>query len=237
MVPQNRNSKSGALAQLRALGLKPGTVFDVGVQRGTPELYSTFPESLHILIEPVAEQEQFLKQICAQLPLATYVIAAAAERCGKGTLRITKNHQYSGVIPEPTGSTDDATFEREVDLLTLDSLAQQGNVPGPVLLKIDVDGGELSVLKGASWLLKEKVAYAVIEATLFDQIHQVIDFMSKHDFVLYDMLDAIYRPLDGALWQVDLAFVPRNSPLRADTSYDRPEAMRHLRTGDIYKGA
>jgi hypothetical protein len=93
--------------------------------------------------------------------------------------------------------------------VSLDYLVKEAQLPGPVLIKIDVDGGEISVLKGAAWLLEQKLAqYVVIESTIFGhQIHEIINFMTKYGFVLYDILEPLYRPLDNALWQVDLSFV------------------------------
>lgn len=38
--------------------------------------------------------------------------------------------------------------------------------------------------------------------------------MKLHGFVVYDILSAIYRPLDGAMAQVDMAFVKENSLFR-----------------------
>ena len=69
-----RNSKIGALHHLRHLGLLPVTVIDVGVQKGTPELYSASSESLHVRIEPVVEQDASMKEICASLNNAVYIL-------------------------------------------------------------------------------------------------------------------------------------------------------------------
>jgi hypothetical protein len=41
--------------------------------------------------------------------------------------------------------------------------------------------------------------------------------------VPYDVYNGHLRPLDGALAQLDLAFVPESSPLRADQRYATAE--------------
>ena len=86
-----RNSKIGALHHLRHLGLLPVTVIDVGVQKGTPELYSASSESLHVRIEPVVEQDASMKEICASLNNAVYILAAAAAKTGRTKLRVSHN--------------------------------------------------------------------------------------------------------------------------------------------------
>jgi hypothetical protein len=40
--------------------------------------------------------------------------------------------------------------------------------------------------------------------------------MHGHGFVVADILGMVRRPLDGATAQLDLLFLPRNSPIRAD---------------------
>ncbi len=40
--------------------------------------------------------------------------------------------------------------------------------------------------------------------------------LKEYGFVLYDVLSLLRRPLDQALAQLDVAFVPEASPLRRD---------------------
>lgn len=228
--PIPRASKLGALCHLRAQGFIPATVIDVGIQAGTPELYSLFPESLHVLIEPVAEQEPVMKQICESLPHAVYVLAAAAARTGSCNLRVSHNAMYSNLTSaEDLG--DSQSSVRMVPTVALDDLVEKRQFPGPILLKIDVDGQEVDVIKGATQILRDKVEYVIVEATLFDQINDVIQSMLSNDFALYDILEPLYRPLDGALWQVDLAFVRKSGAFRTNFRYASDEEMRKLKVG------
>ena len=43
---------------------------------------------------------------------------------------------------------------------------------------------------------------------------------------MYDILNLMYRPLDGALAQADVLFVPHGSPLRKRHGYASPEQRR-----------
>jgi len=45
---------------------------------------------------------------------------------------------------------------------------------------------------------------------------EVVTWLSDREWITYDICGLTRRPLDQALWQADLIFVPRNSPLRAD---------------------
>lgn len=228
--PIPRFSKLGALCHLKGQGFIPATIIDVGVQKGTPELYAVFPDSLHVLIEPVAEQEPVMKRICEVLPNATYILAAAAARTGSTNLRVSHNAMYSNMTSaEDKG--DSASSVRTVSTIALDDLVEKRNFAGPILLKIDVDGQELDVIQGATRILKDRVEYVIVESTLFGQINDVINAMLRNGFAIYDILEPLYRPLDGALWQVDLAFVRNDGRFRQRLAYASEEEMQKIKAG------
>ena len=53
--------------------------------------------------------------------------------------------------------------------------------------------------------------------------HEVIARMAERGFVVYDVLDLLDRPLDGALAQANLVFVPEGSPARRQKGFATPE--------------
>ncbi len=96
----------------------------------------------------------------------------------------------------------------------------------PDLLKLDVQGYELHVLKGGTASLP-RVDAILAEVNLLD-IHQgvplldeLVGWLAGHGFVAYDICGMTRRPLDGALWQIDMLFVPRDSVLRSDKRWGR----------------
>jgi hypothetical protein len=92
-------------------------------------------------------------------------------------------------------------------------------MPIPNICKIDVQGFEIEVLKGAKKILG-KTDIFILEASLFrfspnqPLLHEIIDFMVKQGYVIYDFAGFANRPLDKALGQLDICFVLENSPLR-----------------------
>jgi hypothetical protein len=103
---------------------------------------------------------------------------------------------------------------------TLDSIATVDKVSGPLLLKLDVQGYELEVLRGAERLL-QITEVAIFEASLIQYnegsplIDEIIAFMAERGFVVFDFCGQARRETDHALFQTDIAFVRRESPLRA----------------------
>lgn len=58
------------------------------------------------------------------------------------------------------------------------------------------------------------------------QFDDCLKFMKERGFVCYDMFGLSYRPLDGAMSQVDLAFVREESKFRKVHFYATREQRR-----------
>ena len=216
-IGTTRSTMSGSLLTAKRLGFEPSTVIDVGAALGTFDLYETFPNARHLLIEPIAENEPYLAKICRKLKSAEYIIAAATKESGIFTLNVSPGLVHSS-ISEGVNADSQNPYLRNIPAITLDGICRERNLPGPYLIKVDVDGQEVDVLAGATQILQH-TEYVIVEVTLFNQIYDVIHFMKSQGFVPYDIVDLGYRPIDAALWQVDMAFVKELGLFRTDKSY------------------
>ena len=212
-----RNTMTGSLLLAKKLGFEPKTVIDVGAALGTFNLYETFPNARHLLIEPIAENEHYLAKICRKLQSAEYIIAAATKESGVFTLNVSPDMLHSS-ISENRVIDNSNPYLRNIPAITLDGICRERNLPGPYLIKVDVDGQELDVLAGATEILQQ-TEYVIVEVTLFGQMYDVMSFMKSQGFAAYDIVDLGYRPVDTALWQVDMAFVKESGQFRRDSSY------------------
>ncbi|PYU50567.1 MAG: FkbM family methyltransferase [Acidobacteria bacterium] len=221
-----RASMAGGLAQLARLGFQPRTVIDAGVASATPELYSTFPSASILLIEPLAEFEPFLQKICSGYN-AQYVLAAAGQAPGSATLNVHADKVGSSLLREVEGASVDGT-PRTVPVVTIDQQCAERKLLGPYLIKVDVQGAELQILAGATRTL-QKTEAVIIEVTFFGtmiggpQFYDIVHFMKQCGFVAYDIFGVNYRPLDGALAQVDMIFVREDGPFRRSHAFATPE--------------
>ena len=213
-----RATYAGGLEHLKRAGFQPRTVIDVGVADGTPALYRAFPDARHVLIEPVEECRPHLDAIKRKFRHVEYVIAAAAREPGRLVINIHQDVARSSAYWESDYTAASVT-RRAVTAVTLDQLRRERAIEGPILLKIDVQGAELDVLAGAQDTLADTEC-VVLETSLFEffrgapLIDQIVAYMSERGFAVYDVLALQYRPFDGALMMVDLAFVKTNSFLR-----------------------
>ena len=226
-----RNSMWGGILHIKQMGFAPKTVIDVGAALGTFQLYEGFPQARHVLIEPIAENEPYLAQICQTLANAEYLIAAATSQPGTATLQIAPElvHSSAAVDSVSKGASvkDERYMTRTIPAITLDQLCIERQLEPPYLVKIDVDGNEPDVIAGATETLKQ-TEYAVVEVSLFGQIHTVIELMKSQGFVIYDILDLDCRPGDQALWQADMAFVKAAGQFRQNTAYMPPSNQERL---------
>jgi Methyltransferase FkbM domain len=93
---------------------------------------------------------------------------------------------------------------RIVPMLRLDDLLREINFRTPALLKIDVQGAELIVLRGASVALRS-CELVLLETSLFQLmkgaplLSDIVAYMVDAGFVPYDVFSLCYRPPpDGA---------------------------------------
>jgi FkbM family methyltransferase len=223
----NRATMRGALSTVAGLGLRPATVFDVGAAVGTTPLYAAFPHAHHVLIEPLDECASQLRTVAASLRHCDVFI---------GTAGATERTVMLNVHPDPSGSSLLMEHEsghvngvpRAVEQRTLDRLADDFRTSPPYFLKLDTQGSELEVLRGAEQNVLPATVGVLVETSLFQffdggpLIADVIEYMSSHGFVIYDVVDLQYRPLDGALSQLDLLFVRSDDQLRARHYFATP---------------
>jgi len=211
MGMQRRPTKIDALRFLLQNGFQPRTIIDVGVQHGTQELISLFPDQTHILIEPVEEYQETIQQNYAAIKEAVFIWAAASNKSGTGILAVTNIlHQDDNTITHAyLTPARGGVGTREVRLVTLDEVLAQRDYDKPYLLKVDVDGRELEVLQGATEMLRD-TGCIIIEAPLQRPLNALItraNFLESQGFILWDIVDLCYYY--GNLSQVDLIFLSR----------------------------
>lgn len=222
-----RTSISESYSHMRKLGFNPITVIDVGVAKGTPELYSSFPDSFYLLIEPLKIFEKDLIEWLKKIK-GIYILAAAGKRSSSVTFNVHNVHlEGSSILKENMGGNADGV-EVTVPLIRIDDVIEKNKLKGPYLIKVDVQGAELEALDGAEKTLCE-AEVVVLEVSLFEfmrgapQFFDIILYMKNLGFVTYDIIQGWNRPLDNALGQVDIVFVKENGFFRKDHSYSVPE--------------
>ncbi len=193
------------------------TVIDIGAAEGTMPLYETFPESKFVLVEPLEEYRPALDSLRDDLDLE-YYIAAAGREVGQTTLQIGDDLHKSSTIREKLKG-ENPSEKRDVSVITIDDIVNQGGLASPFLIKIDVEGGEIDVLQGCTETLKE-AELVILEVQVYDpcndvpEIRSVLNKMHEYGFVMHDIIGTAYSGSCGNMIHIDVPFVKQDSDLR-----------------------
>ncbi len=204
-----------SMQQLKEKGFYPGTIIDAGVADGTRDLYEVFPEAHIVLVEPLREYQSDMERITAQYG-GEYIVAAAGEKVGESSLRIGNDPRKSSLIRSDLRGGVAAT--RTVPVITLDGLIDKGDYRRPYLIKIDVEGAELAVFRGATNALRH-ADVVILEVAVLDrggtapELCEVTSRMRDYGFVAYDIVGAADGQ-HGALAHVDVVFVEEHGRFR-----------------------
>lgn len=212
---------------LKSLGFEVKTVVDVGIAFGTSPIYDAFPRAKYFLIEPVAECRPVLEKLKQRLNAEYFLVAAGAEN-GEITFNVHDDISGSSIFAQVEGKALDGEA-RTTPMRRLDSLLPK-DLEHPVFIKIDTQGAEIEVLKGLGSRINE-IDLMIVETTMMPLRHgipqfaDIVRFCDDAGFAVYDVLEGHMRSLDGALAQIDLAFVRKDSPLRNQAAYFSSEQL------------
>jgi FkbM family methyltransferase len=222
----HRDSVLHVLELARTIGFVPRTVIDVGAAYGsfTRLCQTVFPDARYLLIEPLEEYRPLLEQEKQSSPSVQYTIAAASAHEGEIAINVHPDLVGSSLYREVETGTGVNGVTRTVHSVTVDRVSREAGGGGPYLLKVDVQGAELDVLEGAERTLGDS-ELIVLEVSFFKffqdgpECAEIMAHMKARGFVPYDIVGRQYRPLDGALSQVDIAFVKEDGPFRRHHFY------------------
>jgi FkbM family methyltransferase len=210
----------GSLENLARAGFYPSTIIDVGAFIGewSRRAAAVFPDARIVMIEANPNNRAALElaqQSWGSSRTDVHIALLGAEERSEQTFHLTASGTGSSVLAEQTENPQ--TIIR-LPMRTLD--ATVGEVSGPILLKLDVQGYELEVLKGAPNLLSG-VEVIVSEIALLEYnegaplFADVMAYLNSANFALYDLCGMMRRETDHALFQVDAVFAREASALRA----------------------
>ncbi len=209
--------------QLKDLGLR--TVVDIGANVGQFSLLirGMYPEAQVFAFEPLSRAAAKFIRLHGQDGHVRFFQKAIAPFVAKQAMHVSRRDDSSSLLAIGTGQTEyapgtDEVSTEEVSLATLDECVKPEGVKGPALLKLDVQGYELEVLKGASQCLKmcEMLLLEVSFQRLYTHCplaHEVIGFLGAKGFHVYDICSFVQRPADNELTQCDLVFARADSKL------------------------
>lgn len=224
-VTHQMASMEWSLRNIKALGFSPRTIVDVGAYQGdwTQMVRIIFPQASILMVEAQASKEAVLKQVASEYPgEVDYTISLLGSE-EMDDVPFYELETGSSVLPEQSDIKREVTH---YSMQTLDRVVSRQLKGDCDFLKLDVQGFEIEVLKGATETLKG-VEVVLMEVSLLGVnkgsplLHEAIQYMTQRGFLAYDICSFTRRPLDNALWQTDFIFVKESSSLVANQTFGR----------------
>ncbi len=163
--------------------------FDIGANSGLYGIATAhlFPKSRVFSFEPLTEYIKIIKENAFLNRLEDryqYFETALGETETTGNIELAGSG--SSLTPGFLGKNSN-NETREIKISSLDKLQQKENIPLPDFIKIDVEGFELSVLKGSSETLKQSKPLLFIEiANTLRRGHDT--YVNKEAKQVFDLL-------------------------------------------------
>jgi FkbM family methyltransferase len=207
---QNRNIKQ-MFRDIRDSGYTFDTIIDVGAYEGewSQNIYHIFPDANYIMIEPLEEKEPILNNV--DVPNKEIYTSVLADTSGK-VVDFHKNNTGSSYYPENRQIEMDVTTretKRIDDLLS-------NKVFSNALLKMDVQGAEIDILKGAANIIDD-ISMIYLECSLIEfnegapLCEEVINELRRLGYIPFDIGEMHHK--GNQLIQIDLLFVSQDLEL------------------------
>lgn len=196
------------------------TIFDVGSNVGdmTRKFREMFPFASIHCFEPTPVAFQKLKWRLKQDEAVILNNVAVAETDGE--MRFFVNEDFNKVNSLLQRNRTQSKYYRydvqqhiDVKTISLDRYCSEKGVGNINLLKLDIQGGEVSALKGASNLLQHQAIDIILSEILFVELYEggavfyeLSAFLAQYGYTVYHLYD-LHRAENGQITWGDAIFV------------------------------
>lgn len=200
--------------------INPISIFDVGANYGQTALHynSLFNTAKIFSFEPVkASYEKLINETQTIKNISCHNIALGEENNNVEIyLHKEENSQLNSL--KAINSNQTGITKETINVVTLDNFAKGQKIETIDLLKIDTEGFELEVLKGAYSFLKNKKIKAILcevalskRNTRNTQLNIVIDFLDKYDYFFVGLYETNITYFKSGLAYSNALFILKNS--------------------------
>ena len=211
------------ISNLKKLGFDPDLIVDIGALHGqwTENVIGIFPQAKFIMIEPQIGQKKCLEKITHKFDNVSLELSLVGDierdgvefyKMGSGSSIYQENSDYYREKVSLKMETVDAIIERRYKM------------PNNCFIKLDVQGAEIDVLKGAAELLK-RTEFILLEISTLNYNYKaplftdVVIFLKSIGFILFDICDE-RRMKNEVLYQTDMIFAKESSAIRNSVDFN-----------------
>lgn len=199
-------------------------IFDVGANRGVfaSRAAKCFPGVAIHAFEPLPGCQERLARTRQEFPQISIHPMGVGDQIGTIEMFENEYNESSSILPMLDRHRElwphtKRTQPIKIPITTLDQFSREHSLAGPIFLKIDVQGFELNVLKGAVETLKR--VSAVVAEVNFEALYEgqasfpdILNFLSENGLRFTDFSDEMRRPAGGRLIYADAVFERQKAP-------------------------
>lgn len=213
-------------------------IFDVGANSGQSisRYREKFSNCIVTSFEPNPETFKLLEKNWGGVPGITLSTIALTNYIGHASFYATRVSEASSLL-QPTERMIELSSEHKYDhekidvaTTTLDQYSEINGIEHIDILKIDVQGSELDVLKGAEKLLQAgKISSIYSEITLAETYRNqsrfvdIVSFLNNHNYEIWDISSFLYTRNDR-VWAANMTFLHASAANRVEKEYNDKEA-------------
>jgi FkbM family methyltransferase len=211
----DKNSIHNLIEILKKCNYQPKVILDVGANHGnwTRTWKKEFNQSKFILVEP----QNWLADKYSDLTDENliYLPVGAGKESGKLLFTINSDRDDSSTFSMSAEEAKSRNFKQvEVDVMSINDIIAKNSSAKPDIIKIDAEGLDLEVLKGASEMFGHTELFLVecsINCMAFENsLSNVINFMEERGYRVFEITQ-LSRPLkSNILWLTEFAFVRKD---------------------------
>lgn len=201
---------------LKTIGFTPNHIVDVGANHGTwtRETLHHFPDAYYTLLEPQYWLKDSFQDILDSNSKVQFFPFGAGEKEGSFQFTLVDRDDSCSFRYTQEDAKLAGYEQLEIPVITLNGLLSESKLPVPDLIKIDAEGLDIEVLKGASNFFGITEIFMVEAGVVikdFDNTFlKMINFMDQNGYRLFEITD-LNRPFHPqVLWLVELVFVKKN---------------------------
>lgn len=218
---QDMYSKNNLLMNLfitlKIIGFSPKHILDIGANHGTwtREVLKYSPNSYFTLLEPQSWLKSSFQDLLENNEKIRYFPYGAGEETGHFNFTISNSDDSSSFRYNRIEASKLGYRQLKIQVITINDLLKKLiDLPHPDLIKIDAEGLDLEVLKGADEIFG-KTEIIMIESAVFNKnfdnsVYNVINFMNTKDYILFDITDLNRPYYPKILWLMELVFIKKN---------------------------
>lgn len=203
----------------------PNTVIDVGGNLGQFTVASAklFKDPQIFTFEPMPKCAEKISQYSIKLKNLTIFPVAIGESSGHVSFQVNSHIQASSILPLASSHLTSFPNAKEVEVIdvevkTLDSVLADHEFKSPVLLKIDTQGYEANVIRGATETLK-RVDYVLLEVSFKELFKgemlfpEILELMESNHFRFLRPISWFCDPVSQEVLQMDALFCRKTRAL------------------------